>query len=192
MSMRDAKRRTLFGLALTVLCALLVPAAAGAATKTVAKKGTLTASGKSVLTTNAGRTLYSLSAEKHGKFICTTSCVSTWKPLLVPAGTRPKGPVALGTVERPEGKTQVTYKGRPLYTFGGDSRKGEDNGEGIKDVGTWHAATLAGSAGGSEEPAPSNPYPYTPPEATPPATNPPPASPPSSPPAEPEPPRYPY
>ena len=65
----------------------------------------------------------------------------TWPPLLVAAGTKPNGPVKLGTIKRPEGKIQVTFKGLPLYTFDGDSKKGEANGEGIKDVGTWHAVT---------------------------------------------------
>lgn len=99
------------------------------------------ASGHTVLTNKAGLTLYSLSVEKHGRFICTGSCVSTWIPLLVGPGVKPTGPVTLGTVKRPDGKRQVSFDGRPLYRFDGDSRKGEANGEGIKDVGTWHAAT---------------------------------------------------
>ncbi len=68
----------------------------------------------------------------------------------------------LGTIERPEGKTQVTYKGRPLYSFGGDSKAGEANGEGIKDVGTWHAAATSSKAAPQPEPKPQPepPYPY--------------------------------
>jgi predicted lipoprotein with Yx(FWY)xxD motif len=44
-------------------------------------------------------------------------------------------------VKRPEGATQVTYRGRPLYTFGGDRKSGQTKGEGLRDVGVWHAAT---------------------------------------------------
>jgi len=98
--------------------------------------------GKTVLTTTKGQTLYSLSAEKNGRFICTASCLSVWHPLRVPSGTRPVGPVKLRTIERPEGGIQVTYRGKPLYRFGGDTKRGDANGEGIKDVGTWHAATV--------------------------------------------------
>jgi predicted lipoprotein with Yx(FWY)xxD motif len=29
----------------------------------------------------------------------------------------------------------------PVYTYFGDSRKGEANGEGLRDVGVWHAVT---------------------------------------------------
>lgn len=117
--------------------------------------------GKMVLTTTKGRTLYSLSVEKNGKFICTASCLSVWHPLMVPAGVHPTGPVKLGTVERPEGGTQVTYKGRPLYRFGGDTKAGQANGEGIKDVGTWHAASPPQKAAEpAPQPQPENPYPY--------------------------------
>ncbi|HSR94470.1 MAG TPA: hypothetical protein VLK56_06345, partial [Solirubrobacterales bacterium] len=98
--------------------------------------------GKRVLTANNGLTLYSLSVEKHGNFICKGSCLKDWHPLVVAKGVKPTGPVALGTVKRPDsGLRQVTFEGRPLYTFDSDSKKGDANGEGIKDVGTWHAAT---------------------------------------------------
>jgi len=119
--------------------------------------------GKTVLTTLGGRTLYTLSAETNGRFICTGSCLKDWFPVTVPAGTRPTGPVKLGTVVRPDnGRTQVTYKGRPLYHFDEDKKAGEANGEGFKDVGTWHAATPpAPKAEPAPQPQqPENPYSY--------------------------------
>ena len=80
---------------------------------------------------------------------------------MVPAGVKPTGPVKLGTIERPDGKTQVTFKGRPLYSFAGDSKAGDVNGEGIKDVGTWHAAVTAKATPKPEpQPQPEPPYPY--------------------------------
>ena len=119
---------------------------------------------ETVLTTTKGRTLYSLSVEKHGKFICTGSCLSIWHPLVVPKGIKPIGPVRLGTIVRPDnGVTQITYRGRPLYRFGGDTKAGEANGEGIKDVGTWHAATAPRATAQptpQPQPAPENPYGY--------------------------------
>jgi predicted lipoprotein with Yx(FWY)xxD motif len=147
-----------------MLVALLVPAVASAqrASKTVAKKADNATLGKTILTTTKGRTLYSLSAETKGKFICTGTCLSIWHPLVVKAGVKPIGPVKLSTIKRPDGRTQVTYKGRPLYSFGGDTKTGQVNGEGIKDVGTWHAAAVAKLAPKPEpEPQPApNPYPY--------------------------------
>lgn len=123
------------------ISAVAVPIALARGSETVAGEATAPSLHRTVLTNTKGLTLYSLSVEKNGKFICTGSCTSTWRPLLVAAGTKPTGPVKLGTIKRPEGKIQVTFKGLPLYTFDGDSKKGEANGEGIKDVGTWHAVT---------------------------------------------------
>lgn len=164
-SVSKPKTNRIPAVALAVMLAvLLVPAAASAqrTAKTVAKKADNATLGKTVLTTTKGRTLYSLSAETKGRFICTGSCLSIWHPLVVKAGVKPIGPVKLGTIKRPDGRTQVTYKGRPLYSFGGDTRSGEANGEGIKDVGTWHAATVAKLAPAPEpEPQPTpTPYPY--------------------------------
>lgn len=157
--------RPIHALAAAALVVLLVPATVGASqpTKQVAKEATNATLGKTILTTTKGRTLYSLSAETNGKFICKAAgCTSIWRPLVVPEGVKPKGPVKLGTIERPDGKTQVTYKGRPLYTFSGDSKAGAVNGEGIKDVGTWHAA-VTGKAAPQPQPQPTpypEPYPY--------------------------------
>jgi predicted lipoprotein with Yx(FWY)xxD motif len=141
---KSRRTRSLTSLALAValaISAVAVPVALAGGSKTVAGEASAPSLHKTVLTNTKGLTLYTLSGEKNGKFICTGSCTRTWPPLLVAAGTTPKGPVALGTVKRPEGKTQVTFKGAPVYTFSGDSKKGEANGEGIKDVGVWHAVT---------------------------------------------------
>lgn len=146
---------------IALVAALAGPAMAGQATKPVAKQADNATLGKTILTNSRGRTLYSLSAETKGRFICTGACASTWRPLVVPAGVKPTGPVKLGTIERPDGKTQVTFKGRPLYSFSGDSKAGDVNGEGIKDVGTWHAAVTAKAAPQPEpQPQPEPPYPY--------------------------------
>jgi predicted lipoprotein with Yx(FWY)xxD motif len=163
---RSSLRLPLIGVLLTLSLLVAVGAPqvfAAKSSKRVAAEAENSTLGKAVLTTTKGRTLYSLSVEKNGRFICTASCLSVWHPLMVPAGVRPTGPVKLGTVERPEGGTQVTYKGRPLYRFGGDTKAGQANGEGIKDVGTWHAASppqKAAEPAPQPQPQPENPYPY--------------------------------
>ena len=142
--MHRTRSRNLVALALAAVLAIsavAVPMALAGGSKTVAGEASAPSLHKTVLINTKGFTLYTLSGEKNGKFICTGSCTKTWPPLLVAAGTTPKGPVKLGTIKRPEGKTQVTYKGAPVYTFAGDSKKGEANGEGLKDVGVWHAVT---------------------------------------------------
>jgi predicted lipoprotein with Yx(FWY)xxD motif len=134
-------------LTVAIISAIAVLAAAGilspaatARTKRVVGQAHSRALGKTVLTATSGLTLYTLSAEKNGNFICKRSCLKDWFPLIVAPGVKPTGPVQLGTVRRPDGRRQVTFKGLPLYTFDADSKKGDANGEGIKDVGTWHAA----------------------------------------------------
>ena len=142
---RRLATRGLYALAIAALLAMsaiAAPMALAKGSKTVAGEATAPKLHKTVLTNTKGLTLYILSGETNGKFICTTAeCLKAWPPLLVTPGTTPKGPVKLSTVKNPEGKTQVTYKGMPIYTFEGDSKKGEANGEGLKDVGVWHAVT---------------------------------------------------
>ncbi len=101
-----------------------------------------------ILIDSQGMTLYHLSGEQNGKFICTSSaCVGVWHPLLAPSSGAPSGEVgSLGTVKRPDGTVQVTYKGTPLYTFTGDQQSGETRGQGIKDVGTWSVVTTSSSS----------------------------------------------
>jgi predicted lipoprotein with Yx(FWY)xxD motif len=101
-----------------------------------------------ILIDSQGMTLYHLSGEQSGKFICTSSaCVGVWHPLIAPSGGTPSGGEvgSLGTVKRPDGTVQVTYRGTPLYTFTGDRQSGETKGQGIKDVGTWSVVTTSSS-----------------------------------------------
>jgi predicted lipoprotein with Yx(FWY)xxD motif len=126
----------------TALIAAGAPGASAQTTKRVVKEANNAKLGKTVLTNLSGITLYSLSAETNGKFICKGSCLRDWHPLVVAAGVKPTGPVKLGTIKRPDnGQRQVTFDGRPLYTFDEDMKAGDAKGQGIKDVGTWHAAT---------------------------------------------------
>jgi predicted lipoprotein with Yx(FWY)xxD motif len=123
---------------------------AGAA---VVKTGSVPSLGASVLVDAQGLTLYHLSGEQNGKWICTsTACVNAWHPLAAPTSRAPSGTVgSLASVKRPGGAMQVTYKGLPLYTFVGDSKPGQANGQGLKDVGVWHAVA-AGHATAAKPP----------------------------------------
>jgi len=114
--------------------------------------------GATVLVDAHGMTLYHLSAERNGKFICTTSaCLGVWHPLTPRAGKTPNGTVgSLGTIKRPDGTEQVTYKGMPLYTFAQDTAAGQANGQGFKDVGTWSAVTTGSTASSAPATSPSS------------------------------------
>ena len=116
--------------------------------------------GKTVLVNRNGLTLYSLSAERHGRFICTTAfCLSLWKPLLVARGVTPTGVKGLTVVKRPDAKRQVAFRGAPLYRFVQDAKPGQVKGNGFKDVGVWRPVTT-GSTMAPAAPAPSNSYGY--------------------------------
>jgi predicted lipoprotein with Yx(FWY)xxD motif len=116
-----------------------------------------------ILVNRSGMSLYSLSVERHGKFICkNAACLSLWKPLTVAKGTKPTGVAGLGTVKRPDGKVQVTYHGGPLYRFVDDRKRGDFKGNGFKDVGTWKVVTVGKAKASSPPPPPTYTYPTYP------------------------------
>ena len=104
-----------------------------------------------VLVDSQGLTLYYDPAEGGGTIVCTGGCATVWPPLLLPAGV--SAPTAgsgvnasqFGTIARPDGGTQVTYGGMPLYLFAGDSA-GQTTGQGIDG---FLAVTAAGGGTGS-------------------------------------------
>lgn len=111
--------------------------------------------GTTILVDRRGMSLYDLSVERNGRFVCTTKlCLSLWHPLTVPRGTTPTGVRLLSTARRPDGRRQVTYRGAPLYTFTQDRKRGDINGNGFKDVGIWRPAS-PGSSGSAAPPTPS-------------------------------------
>ena len=101
-----------------------------------------------VLVDSSGLTLYALASESGGTIMCTDSCATTWPPVLLPAGvssaTAGSGVSVseLGTISRPDGGTQVTYGGMPLYLFVSDQAPGQDTGQGVEG---FHVATPSGS-----------------------------------------------
>jgi predicted lipoprotein with Yx(FWY)xxD motif len=101
--------------------------------------------GARILVDTRGMTLYRLSAEHDGKFICTgAACLQVWRPLAAPsASALARGVGHLSTVKRPDGTAQVAYNGMPLYTFARDRAPGDANGQGLKDVGTWNAVSAS-------------------------------------------------
>ena len=94
-----------------------------------------------------GLTLYHY-ADDHGSVVkCNGACAKEWPPVVVAAGAKPvAGPgitaSRLGTVKRPDGRTQVTYAGWALYRFAGDARSGQINGQGFEKE--WYALAPSG------------------------------------------------
>jgi predicted lipoprotein with Yx(FWY)xxD motif len=138
------------------------PAASASAgsSSALVKTGPDPALGGTVLVDNQGMTLYRLTGETAGKFICTGGCLKVWHPLAAPAGGSPSGTVgSLGTVTRSDGTVQVTFKGEPLYTFANDTKPGQATGQGVKDVGTWTAVSASAKSGASATSPPASTQP---------------------------------
>jgi len=132
-------------------------AAAGSSSSGAVKTAANSTLGATVLTDAGGMTLYRLSGEQGGKFICTSSaCLRVWHPFAASASSTTSGGVgSLGTVKRPDGSEQVTYKGMPLYSFAED-QPGDAKGQGLKDVGTWNAVTVGAATTTAATPAPAS------------------------------------
>lgn len=103
--------------------------------------------GTTVLTDSKGFTLYWFVPDTSTTSKCTSSeCVKFWPPVVGPvtAGSGVTG--TLGTISRPDGSTQATWNGHPLYTFKGDTAPGQANGNGQNvNGGVWHEVTPSGA-----------------------------------------------
>jgi predicted lipoprotein with Yx(FWY)xxD motif len=100
----------------------------------------------------SGKTLYTLKANKTP---CTATCLKAWPALVLPAGVKKATAGAgvsaskLGTVTMASGAHQVTYSGKPLYYFVGDTAAGQVKGNVTDTWGKWSDVVLKKPAGSS-------------------------------------------
>jgi predicted lipoprotein with Yx(FWY)xxD motif len=101
-----------------------------------------------VLVDSQGRTLYRFLADQGTTSECSGACATNWPPLEAsgkPTAGKGADPSMIGTTARSDGGTQVTYNGHPVYTFMGDKKPGDTNGEGLVAFGAgWFALSPAG------------------------------------------------
>jgi predicted lipoprotein with Yx(FWY)xxD motif len=120
-----------------------------AATSGAASEGTSTVA---VATTDLGRvlvdakgmTLYAFTPDTATTSACTGGCASAW-PALTATGT-PSGDGVTGrltVIKRDDGTQQVVVAGHPLYTYAGDSARGDTTGQG--SGGKWYVVAADGS-----------------------------------------------
>jgi predicted lipoprotein with Yx(FWY)xxD motif len=67
-----------------------------------------------------GQPIYLFDAESEGRVECFDECAEAWPPVLTkgePRGAKQVRSHLLGTTKRPDGTTQVTYAGHPLYFY---------------------------------------------------------------------------
>ena len=120
-----------------------------AASSAVTLKAASSTLGK-ILVDQDGKTLYLFEADAMNKSNCSGGCATVWPPITV-NGTATAGSGVsaklIGTTRRPDGSSEVTYAGHPLYWYEGDSNPGDTNGEGLTDFGgSWDAVSPAGKA----------------------------------------------
>ena len=101
-----------------------------------------------VLVNAKGLTLYLFEGDTSKHLGCNGTCLKAWFPVTgdrqrVRLGARPPN---WAPMKRGSG-TQVTYGGHPLYTFVGDTKSGQVNGQGLKLNGNlWYVVGPSGTA----------------------------------------------
>jgi predicted lipoprotein with Yx(FWY)xxD motif len=102
-----------------------------------------------ILVNSKGRTLYLFQADSGTTSACADACAAAWPPLTSATPKTGKGAKAslASTATRSDGKPQVIYNGHPLYTYSGDRKAGNTNGQGVNAFGgLWYVLSPTGTA----------------------------------------------
>ncbi len=128
------------------------PAAAPAtAALDIAKNDTL----GSFLADGQGKTLYLFLKDTPNTSNCYDACAQKWPPFI--SSDKPTlgdgvNADLVGSTQRKDGSSQVTYNGHPLYYYAPDQKSGDTLGQGVGSV--WYVVTPSGDAfTGSAAPA---------------------------------------
>jgi predicted lipoprotein with Yx(FWY)xxD motif len=101
-----------------------------------------------ILTDGAGRALYLFVADTGSTSTCSGDCAREWPPLTTngaPVAETGVNPALLSTTSRPDGATQLTYNGHPLYYYDDDKGPGTAAGQGEDKFGAkWYVLSPAG------------------------------------------------
>ncbi len=102
-----------------------------------------------LLVNGKGITVYEFRSDKGTRSECYESCSASISPLLTDGPPRAEGgaiAAKLGTTERRDGTTQVTYDGHPLYTWR-EEKPGEARGRSVEAFeGKWYPLRPSGEA----------------------------------------------
>ncbi|MGH2957750.1 MAG: COG4315 family predicted lipoprotein [Solirubrobacterales bacterium] len=101
-----------------------------------------------VLFDGSDQAIYFFDKEKSANSECYDACAEAWPPVLTEGEPQAGGSVKaglLGTTQRDDGTTQVTYNGRPLYFYAHEG-KGEVTCHNVDEFGgLWLAVDPAGN-----------------------------------------------
>jgi predicted lipoprotein with Yx(FWY)xxD motif len=107
-----------------LLALVLAPATMAERSSAPTLKAGTSSYGK-VLYDGRGFVVYAFTRD-HGRSACYGACAKAWPPYFAPKGTLTAGAGVqrslLGTTKRKDGHRQVTYAGRPLYYYVGDTK----------------------------------------------------------------------
>jgi predicted lipoprotein with Yx(FWY)xxD motif len=82
-----------------------------------------------------GMTLYQYSQDTSGVSNCSGQCATFWPPYTVSTSGSLAGGIGINgtisTITRADGKKQITYNGKPLYFWQGDSKSGDTTGQNV-------------------------------------------------------------
>jgi predicted lipoprotein with Yx(FWY)xxD motif len=90
---------------------------------------------------------------------CYDACAQNWPPLLIqgnPVAGEGVDASLLGTTQRKDGATQVTFNGWPLYYFAADQKPGDTKGQGVQDV--WYVTSPKGEKITAKPVSTASPY----------------------------------
>jgi predicted lipoprotein with Yx(FWY)xxD motif len=94
------------------------------------------------------RTLYLFENDKGPMSSCYGACAAVWPPLASrekAMGGTGIAAARLGTSQRTDGTAVVTYGGHPLYTYAGDTKRGDVKGQGLDQFGAgWYVVAPSG------------------------------------------------
>ena len=99
------------------------------------------------LADSGGLTLYLFLKDEPGVSNCYDTCAEKWPPLLSDGNTTVADGVdeaLVGTTERTDGTTQLTYNGWPLYYWFEDYQPGQTFGQNVGEV--WFVVSPSGEA----------------------------------------------
>jgi predicted lipoprotein with Yx(FWY)xxD motif len=90
------------------------------------------------LVDGSGNTLYWFTKDSANTSACSGDCLKAWPAFTADSFVVPSALNAsdFGTITRPEGGTQVTYKGYPLYYWFKDKARGDVTGQNVGKV--WY------------------------------------------------------
>ena len=102
-----------------------------------------------ILATGGGDTLYDFVPDTPTHSACLSNAASSNGHRSSPAGpcasARGSTRSLVGTLRRPDGSTQLSYGGHPLYTYNGDVAPGVVMGQAIdQDGGLWYVLNAQG------------------------------------------------